>query len=159
MFGSRHKSYDSTADGPWLELALTKLRVVGDELVRVNGRNNPVLRLKLREIDEVGTGTGFDPMSALFLAGALGAAAVGRFVVSEHNNALTVLLYLAAFGGVLLAIFGSVRQQIVLRTAGKTLVVNCADPADEVAGFAASLTAELASRKATLGERRGVSPT
>ena len=147
MFGSRDKPDESTGDGPWLELALAKLRVVGDELVRLNGRNNPVLRLKLREVDEVSTGTGFDPMSALFLAAALGGAAVGRFV--SENNALTVLLYLAAFGGVLLAIFGSVRQQIVLRTAGKTLVVNCADPADEVAGFAASLTAELASRKAS----------
>jgi hypothetical protein len=147
MLGSHDNPEGSPEVGPWLELALARLRVVGEELVRLNSRGVPVLRLRLREIDEVGTGVGFDPMSALFLGAALGTAAIGRFVV-ENNNTLTVLLYLAAFGGVLLAIFGSVRQQVVVRTAGKTLVVNCADQADEVAGFAASLTAELASRKA-----------
>lgn len=145
MVGSRDNP-DGSEGGPWLELALARLRVAGDELVRLNSRGVPVLRIRLKEIDRVETGVGFDPMSVLFLSAALGAAAVGRFV--SENNSLTVLLYLAAFGGVLLAIFGSVRQQVVLWTAGKPLVVNCADPADEVAGFAASLTAELASRKA-----------
>jgi len=150
MFGSHENPEGSSEGGPWLELALARLRVVGDELVRLNSRGSPVLRLRLCEIDEVAYGVGFDPMSVMFLSAALAAAAVGRFV--SENSSLTALLYLGAFGGVLLAIFGSVRHQVVLRTAGKTLVVNCADPADEVAGFAASLTAELASRKAVPGE-------
>lgn len=145
MLGSRDNPEDSGEAGPWLELALARLRVVGDELVRLNSRGVPVLRLRLSAIDRVETSTGFDPMSALFLGAALGAAAVGRFV--SENSSLTALLYLAAFGGVLLAIFGSVRQQIVVWTAGKALVVNCTDQADEVAGFAASLSAELATRK------------
>ena len=146
MMGSRDNPEGSPEIGPWLELALARLRVVGDELLRLNSRGSPMLRLRLREIDDVATGIGFDPMSALFLGAALGAAAVGRFV--SENSSLTALLYLAAFGGALLAIFGSVRQQVVLRMAGKTLVVNCADQADEVAGFVASLTAELVNRKA-----------
>jgi hypothetical protein len=152
MWGASENNPEPGADDrPWLELPLARLRVAGDELVRLNGRGNPVLRLPLRAIDQVSTGIGFDPMSALFLVAALGAAALGRFV--SENNTLTVLLYLAAFGGVLLAIFGSVRQRVVLVTAGKPLAVNCPDAADEVAGFAASLSAELASRKGERGER------
>lgn len=147
MWGSRDNP--EAGEGPWLDLPLARLQVVGDELVRLNGRGHPVLRLRLRSIDGVSTGTGFDPMSALFLAGALGAATVGRFV--SENNALTVVLYLAAVGGVLLAVFGSVRHQLVLVVGGKPLVVNCPDQADEVAGFAASLNAELAARKTSGG--------
>jgi hypothetical protein len=146
MFGPRDNPEGTAGDAPWLELSLARLRVVGDELVRLNAKGNPVLRLRLGDVEEVYSHPAFDPMSALFLTGALGAAAVGRFV--SESNTLTVLLYLAAFAGVLLAILACVRQQIVLRAGGKTLVVNCPDAADEVAGFATSLTAELVSRKA-----------
>jgi hypothetical protein len=140
---------------PRLELRGARLQVVGDELIRRNSRGGVVLRLRLDAIDEVTVRSRLDPMAAVILAFGLGLAALGCFV--SESNILTTILYVIALLGAALAVIGIARTEIGIRLGEKTVPVYpsglVADGPDEVAGFVASLQAELNDRRRGLPGR------
>ncbi len=120
-----------------LELAKTRVRVVGAELQRLNKNGNVVLRLPIQSIQSVDYHSRFDPMSMVFAAIGCGLGAIG-YLISE-NNVLTALLYSAAVllvGGSILACQS---QRIVIEAASGVIEIQNLDQPDEGKGFVYSL--------------------
>jgi hypothetical protein len=128
-----------------LELLKTKLRILGDELQRLNQDRGVLLRLPLASIESIDFARHFDPFSLVFVAVGAGLAAIG-YLVSE-SNVLTCILYVA--GAVLagFGLLGTMSDRIHIRTRDGTTVVVCSDMRDECECFVTSVRHLLGMRR------------
>lgn len=127
---------ESTGDAV-LDLSKTRLRVVGNELQRLNASDGIVMRLPLEEIEHVEFRQRVDPFGVVCGLLAFGVGAIAYFI-SEYNI-LTTLLYLAALALGCMALLSVLGQRFVIEAKTGVVDIPCVDPADEGAGFVTSL--------------------
>src|SRR5262245_60912161 len=135
-----------------LELAKTKLRVSGRQLLRLNSNDRAVLRIGLDDVKSVDLIRRFDPVSLLFIAVGVGLAVIGAYV--SQSSLVTVVLYVAALPVTAMGFFGMQWPAviIVIRTKADDVRVQTNDPWDEAECFVASVRNVMSKERPT-GER------
>lgn len=122
-----------------LELQQTRLRVEEGELVRRNQTGGIVTRVPLDDIEGVRYARDLSLFAVVTWMFSAGLAAIGYFV--SENNVVSVALYVLASLGAAFGLIGLLNDVLLVKTRGENMRIACADPADEVAGFAMSLKA------------------
>lgn len=120
-----------------LELEKTRLRVEEGELVRRNESGGIVTRVPLDDIESVRYARDLSLFAVVTWAFSAGLAAIGYFV--SENNIVSVALYVLASLGAAFGLIGLMNDVLLVKTRGEDIRIACADPGDEVAGFALSL--------------------
>jgi len=128
-----------------LELAKTRLRVIGKELQRANESGGIMLRLPLDQIQTAEFRQQFNVWSLLLLVPAAGLVAIGYFV--SDSTGLSILLYLGALVFTFFATLVSTCLYIVIGSASGTTSIQCSDQSDECDGFVTSLRPMIGGRQ------------